>query len=410
MYCFRVVGLKKLDKSFLPDTGLEAAIELLREVPSKRKMLPEDFPESGFGELVTLELLAPYVLGGAAKLDDPKYFAHMDPPTPWITWATSLWNARLNQNLLHHETGPFALEAEKRIINWLAPYFGMEGGHMCSGSTLANLTALWAARESGGVEKIVASDTAHLSIVKASKILGLPIEIIESDSEDKIIRKKIGDLSNACLVLTAGTTKTGVIDDLSLVGSAKWTHVDGAWAGPLRFSRKHAKLLDGIEKADSVSVSAHKWLFQPKESALILFKNNEAATREISFGGEYMSSPNIGVQGSRGASAVSLLATVMAWGREGIAHFIDLAMSNSEKFAIEIQKNERISLWAFPQTGVTVFRPVDLSTRDFMTNLPSGMFSSCNFGHETWVRSVAANPMTDIEQVLRIVKKVLSQG
>ena len=55
---------------------------------------------------------------------------------------------------------------------------------MCSGSTLANLTALWAARESGGVEKVVAFDTAHLSIVKASKILGLPIEIIESDSED----------------------------------------------------------------------------------------------------------------------------------------------------------------------------------------------------------------------------------
>ena len=53
---------------------------------------------------------------------------------------------------------------------------------------------------------------------------------------------------------------------------------------------------------------------------------------------------------------------------------------------------------------------MDLSTRDFMANLPSGMFSSCNFGHETWVRSVAANPMTDIEQVLRIVKKVLSQG
>ena len=79
MYCFRVVGLKKPDKSFLPDTGLEAAIELLREVPSKRKILPEDFPESGFGELETLELLAPYVLGGAAKLDDPKYFAHLAP-------------------------------------------------------------------------------------------------------------------------------------------------------------------------------------------------------------------------------------------------------------------------------------------------------------------------------------------
>ena len=119
-----------------------------------------------------------------------------------------------------------------------------------------------------------------------------------------------------------------------------------------------------------------------------------------------MSSPNIGVQGSRGASAVSLLATIIAWGREGIAYYIDLAISNSEKFAIEVQKNERICLWAFPQTGVTVFRAVDLSTRDFMAHLPAGMFSSCNFGHETWVRSVAANPMTDIDQILSAVKEV----
>ena len=121
-----------------------------------------------------------------------------------------------------------------------------------------------------------------------------------------------------------------------------------------------------------------------------------------------MSSPNIGVQGSRGASVVSLLATIIAWGREGIAHYIDLAMSNSKKFAIEVQKNERISLWAFPQTGVTVFRAVDLGTRDFMAHLPAGMFSSCNFGRETWVRAVAANPMTDIDQILRAIREALS--
>ena len=400
--------MKKLDKSFLVDAGLETAIGLLRETPKERAILPERFPEVGLGEIETLELLAPHVLGRAARLDEPQSFAHMDPPTPWITWATSLWNAKLNQNLLHHETGPFAREAEDSIIGWLAPYYGMEGGHMCSGSTLANLTALWAARENAGIEKVVASDAAHLSIVKASKILGLPIEIIESDFRDKINIEKLGDLSNACLVLTAGTTKTGAIDDFSLIGSAKWTHVDGAWAGPLRFSQKYAHLLDGIDRADSVSVSAHKWLFQPKESALILFKNNEAVTKKISFGGEYMSSPNIGIQGSRGASAVSLLATIIAWGREGIAHYIDLAMSKSEKFAIEIQKDERMSLWGIPQTGVTVFRPVDLSTRDFMDNLPAGMFSSCNFDHETWVRSVAANPMIDIERILRTIRESLS--
>ena len=78
-------------------------------------------------------------------------------------------------------------------------------------------------------------------------------------------------------------------------------------------------------------------------------------------------------------------------------------MSNSEKFANEIQRSERMNLWGFPQTGVTVFRPVGLSTRAFMDNLPAGMFSSCNFGHEIWVRSVAANPMIDIERILHTV-------
>ena len=148
--------------------------------------------------------------------------------------------------------------------------------------------------------------------------------------------------------------------------------------------------------AEGISVGFYLKIMKPHQRNQLWRRVYELA--------EYWSSKALG------ASAVSLLATIMAWGREGIAHFIDLAMSNSEKFAIEIQKNERINLWAFPQTGVTVFRPVDLSTRDFMANLPSGMFSSCKFWSRNLVRSVAANPMTDIEQVLRIVKKVLSQG
>ena len=72
-----------------------------------------------------------------------------------------LWNARLNQNLLHSATAPFATEAEKQVIDWLQPYFGMGAGHMCSGSTLANLTALWAARDVKSIKKVVASEAAH---------------------------------------------------------------------------------------------------------------------------------------------------------------------------------------------------------------------------------------------------------
>ena len=395
------------NKSFLPDAGLEHAIDLLRQAPKVQENLPDGFPNLGIGELETLDLLAPHVLSRAARLDNPKALAHMDPPTPWITWATTLWNARLNQNLLHPATAPFAIEAEKKVIDWLTPFYGMNGGYMCSGSTIANLTALWAARDAKGIEKIVASKAAHISIEKAARILGLPYEQIATNSEGKFDPDKIGDKSNACLVLTAGTTATGVIDPLALAGQAKWTHVDAAWAGPLRLSPTHAHLLDGIDKADSIAVSAHKWLFQPKDSALIMLRDVDLANSAISFGGGYLATPNIGVQGSRGASAIPLLATMIAWGREGIADRIEHAMSMASILATELSKEDNISLWAMPETGVTVFRPLTMSTEEFYQCLPEGMFSSCVLDGEKWVRSVAANPLADIDKIILAVQEAV---
>ncbi len=395
------------DKSFLPNAGLEHAVDLLRHPPSKQDELPDSFSEHGIGELETLNLLAPHVLGGATYLDSSKALAHMDPPTPWITWATTLWNARLNQNLLHPATAPFAIKAERKVIDWLAPVFGMNGGHMCSGSTIANLTALWVARDAKRIDKIVASKAAHISIEKAARILGLPYEQISTNSDGQIDPNKLGDISRACLVLTAGTTATGVIDSLELVGQAKWTHVDAAWAGPLRLCPDHADLLDGIEKADSVAVSAHKWLFQPKDSALIMFQQPEIANPAISFGGGYLAAPNIGVQGSRGASAIPLLATMIAWGRKGIADRIERAMSMAIMLATELSKEDSISLWAMPKTGVTVFRPLTMSTEELYQRLPEGMLSTCVLDDEKWLRSVAANPLADVDKILFAIHEAI---
>lgn len=395
------------DKSFIPDAGLEHAIELLRQSPSEQDELPDSFSEHGIGELKTLNLLAPHVLGGATYLDSSNALAHMDPPTPWITWATTLWNSRLNQNLLHPATAPFAIKAEKKVIDWLSPVFGMNGGHMCSGSTVANLTALWAARDAKKINKIVASKAAHISIEKAARILGLPYEQIATNPEGQIDPNKLGDISKACLVLTAGTTATGVIDSLELIGQAEWTHVDAAWAGPLRLSPKHADLLDGIEKADSVAVSAHKWLFQPKDSALIMFRQLELANPAISFGGGYLAAPNIGVQGSRGASAIPLLATMIAWGKKGITTRIEHTMSMATMLATELNKEESISLWAMPTTGVTVFRPLTMSTEELYQRLPEGMLSKCVFDDEKWLRSVAANPLADIDKIISAIQEAI---
>ncbi len=401
--------MHKKDQSFSSGSGLDHAVDLIDHNFVDQPNLPQQCPMDGIGELATLDLLGPHVLGGAARLDRPDVLAHMDPPTPWITWAMTMWNARLNQNLLHPGISPFALEAEKIVIDWLAPFFGMHGGQMCSGSTLGNLTALWAAREVTGIKNVVASSDSHLSIRKSAHILGLGYEAIPTNNSGQIDANKLGDLSDACLVLTAGTTTTGEIDSLKLVGPAKWTHVDAAWAGPLRLSPAHRNLLDGIEKADSVALSAHKWLFQPKDSALILYRQPDKVIPVISFGGGYLASPNVGIQGSRGASAIPLLATLIAWGIDGVVERIDRSMLMAKQLAEEIKQHKSMLLWATPKTGVTVFRPLSCSTEEFHGSLPEGMFSSSTIDNQNWLRSVAANPVANLDVIIKNLTKLINQ-
>ncbi|MBO69049.1 MAG: aspartate aminotransferase family protein [Acidiferrobacteraceae bacterium] len=393
------------DTSFSYTDELQEAVECLRAAPEKLIELPSKYPHRGLGESAALRLLAPHILGDAAKLDSERALAHMDPPTPWITWATTLWNARLNQNLLHEATAPFAMKAEERVLEWLLPFFGMSGGHMCSGSTLANLTALWAARDSRQVRRIVASEAAHLSIAKAARMLSLPLEQIPTTRYGNIDISQIGSLSDACLVLTAGTTSTGEIDAFDLIGQAQWTHVDAAWGGPLRLTTSHAAKLSGIEKADSVAVSAHKLLFQPKEAALVMFANPSLANEAISFGGGYLASPNIGIQGSRGAAGVNLLATLIAFGQYGLAQRIDRVMEISQKLADGLEAESSIELLAPPKTGVTVFRIPNLDMQKFHKTLPVGMLSLCVIENEYWLRSVAANPLADEQSILKAIRQ-----
>ncbi|MGF1513220.1 MAG: pyridoxal phosphate-dependent decarboxylase family protein [Elainellaceae cyanobacterium] len=396
------------DSSFLPNDGLARAVELLRQDHPEKVELPQTFPEQGLGELGTLEQLAPYVLGDAARLDAPHAIAHMDPPTPWITWAMALWNARLNQNLLHRSTAPFATEAERLVLEWLTPFFGMGGGHLCSGSTLANLTALWAARDAKGVKRIVASKAAHISIEKAARILGLPYEQVSIDAAGQIDAERLGNLADAALVLIAGTTTTGSVDPLELAGQAAWTHVDAAWGGPLRLSSTHAHLLAGVEAADSITISAHKWLFQPKDSALILFREPDFVREAISFGSSYLADPNVGVQGSRGAAAVPLLATLMAWGRLGMAERVDQTMTMATRLAERLSEREDIELWGKPKTGITVFRSRTCATAEIHRRLPEGMLSVCRVHNQSWLRSVAANPLANIDDILTAIDAAIA--
>lgn len=403
-----------MDREFAFDSnGLHQAVDLMnREFSSAEGFdLPIELPQIGMGSTAALNSLAPNILGGAARLGEATSFAHMDPPTPWIAWAITLWNASLNQNLLHPATAPVARQMEQRVVAWLAPFFGMNGGHMTPGSTVANLTALWSARECSGVTEVIASEGAHLSIAKAAHILGLKYRSVPMCANGLMDAAKLPiDLSRSALVLTAGATSTGAIDPFALAGQAAWTHVDAAWAGPLRLS-KYAHLLAGIESADSVAVSAHKWLFQPKESALVLFKDTLKAHAAVSFGGAYLATPNIGVLGSHGATATALLATLLAWGRQGVAQRIEDCMDLARSLRDFVAADGRLELYAEPQTGIVVWRPVDQHLFDMVLDrLPIGSTSTTSINGGKWFRNVAANPSADIEMLISTIQDALTDG
>jgi L-2,4-diaminobutyrate decarboxylase len=366
---------------------LSRAVELLisPENFTSSEPLPANLPEVGIGSMDALSAMFDDVLGKSRDLGAPGFFAHMDPPTPAITWAMHLWTASRNQNLLHPDTAPRARELEKLAVDWIAPCFGMSGGHMTPGSTVANLTAIWAARESGC--RVVASGTgAHLSIRKAAHLLGMEHRIIDDWSNT-------GDLMNAVAVITAGTTSTGEIEPLDAASDARWRHIDAAWSGPLRLSEHHRHLLEGIERADSVAISAHKWLFQPKESAFILFADHETAHKSISIDGAYLAVPNVGVLGSHGTIAAPLIAMLLAFGREGIASMIDKSMTVADELAALVRAHADLELRSAPNCGVLCWRHKSVSADDIKRHLPEDvMVSSTTINGEPWLRSVAANP------------------
>ncbi|MEM8647647.1 MAG: pyridoxal-dependent decarboxylase, partial [Pseudomonadota bacterium] len=240
-----------------------------------------------------------------------------------------------------------------------------------------------------------------LSVRKAAHILGLSYRSVPCDEAGRIDASALGDLGEACLVLTAGTTSTGSIDPMVPLAEAAWVHVDAAWAGPLRLSQKHGPLLAGLESAQSVAVSAHKWLWQPKDSALILFADSARAHEALSFGGAYLSVPNVGVLGSSAARAVPLAATLMAFGRDGIARRLDACMALAERFAGHISADDRFELWHAPQTGIIAWRPTDRTVDDMRAHLARrGIFvSQTKIAGEDWLRSVAIHPGIDVDAV-----------
>jgi aromatic-L-amino-acid/L-tryptophan decarboxylase len=266
-------------------------------------------PEKGIGERAFDLLPSIY---RASRPNAPGFFGYVfgsgEPVAALGDFAASV----LNQNVTAWRSSPAAVTIERNVVSWLAESIGCAGmvGSLCGGGSSANLMALCMAREAkvpanqhgaqGGV--IYTSTETHMSTPKAAALLGLghdAVCYIAVDSDfrmrldllEEAIKKDLADGKKPmAIVATAGTVATGSIDPLAGVAElcAKynlWMHVDGAYgalaamAEPLKFK--------GLDRADSISLDPHKWLYQPVDCSCLLYSNFKSAPKAFSHSGDY---------------------------------------------------------------------------------------------------------------------------
>jgi glutamate/tyrosine decarboxylase-like PLP-dependent enzyme len=282
-------------------------------------------PTSASSTAAAFDLPLPEEGVGEAIIDDLEQISeHLRAPTgrrlPYVVGSGEpigalgdFYASVLNQNVTAWRSAPAAVAIERSVIRWLASAVGCEGfdGVFTSGGSLANLMALAMARESrapaneDGAQPCVvyASDEIHMSIPRALALLGLGRTSLRQVPVDEHLRLDVDALERAiesdaragrrgiAVVASAGTVMTGAIDPLTRVADIArahdlWLHVDGAY-GAFAALAEPAKF-DGLARADSISLDAHKWLYQPLDCSILLYRDAEWARRAFSYGAEYV--------------------------------------------------------------------------------------------------------------------------
>ena len=349
----------------------------------------------------------------------PGFVGHMTTALPSFILPLSRVMTALNQNLVKIETSKAFTPLERQVIGMLHGliYQGREAfydrwmhdahsalGAFCSGGTLSNITALWVARNNlfppgngfEGVAKeglyaalrhhgcegvaVLISRLGHYSFGKAVDLLGLGRNTLISVDTDEHNRIELSKLTSICsrlqdqgirilsLVGIAGTTETGNVDPLhGLAALAEQLgchfHVDAAWGGPTLFSKRHRHLLDGIERADSVTIDAHKQLYVPMGAGMVLFKN-PASLSSIEHHAEYIlrkGSKDLGshtLEGSRPGTAMLVHSALSIIGRRGYELLINQGISKAKAFAKLIQERGDFELITEPELNLLTYRYV----------------------------------------------------
>jgi len=368
----------------------------------------------------------------SVKVGSPHYIGHMTSAIPYFMILLEIIIAALNQNQVKIETAKASSFVERELISWMHriifnrddkfyrkniqnPRIAL--GNVTSGGTISNLTALMVARErafpadknfpgirKAGVEGalnyygysrmvVLVSRRGHYSIRKSANLLGLgeknviyvPVDMynrINIEALKKTIRNiKRNDLEKGkktkimSIIGIAGTTETGNIDNLVELGDIArqenaYFHVDAAWGGSALIVNEYRSLFQGIEKADSVAVDAHKLLYCPMSMGIVVFRN-EKDLDHLKTISQYVNRPDsvdtgrFTIEGSRPFACLKPWASLKIIGRDGYRLLFGQAREATYTFKKILEESGNFEILNHPELFILNYRlvPQHIMTR-----------------------------------------------
>lgn len=329
------------------------------------QVFDEPLPEDGQDPQAVVEAFTEQILPHTTHLGSPRYFGFVNGSGTHIGILAEAMAAALNMNTGGWKASPAATEVERRTLAWLAELIGYapeSGGLLTSGGTMANVTAIATAlrttarydlmahglqdpQRTGSFRLYMSDHEGHVSIKRVADLLNLgrdAIRRVPSHADftmDVAALERMIEADKArgdwpfCVVAQAGSINVGAIDPLDDIArvcreQGLWFHVDGACGAVGAMLPKKKALYRGMEKADSVTLDPHKWLYIPYECGAVLVRQSEKLRQAFSMAASYLQGTlptertgyqffERGPQMSRGFRALKLWMTLKHYGAEG---------------------------------------------------------------------------------------------
>jgi len=352
-------------------------------------IMREEPPEEGRPSHEVIERAAHEILPIAGRVDHPRFFAFVPSSPAWPAVLADFMAAGHNifQGTWLGASGPSMLEVV--VMDWFRSWIGYPetaGGLFTSGGSAASLDGFVAAREAAGAPmqpSVYMSDQSHTALIRAATIVGVRPEAVRMVRTDEHFRLDMNELHSMvdedrksgftpmAICGNAGATNTGAVDPLHKIAdyceSEKiWFHVDAAYGGFAILTDRGARLLEGLERADSIAMDAHKWLFQPFECGCLMVKDIRKLEKAFSVQPEYLQDtqwgrdhPNFGDRGlqlSRSFRALKVWMSVQTFGMAAFRRSISQGIDLAERAEGYIRESDILHIANPASLGVVCFR------------------------------------------------------